>query len=169
MAKKSYVVVFRTSRSGDAYSAFGDVEKSLKLHGKTIEVSLDRSTLVLAFMPDSETMDARKVKETIAEVASPFYDSVLVAGVDCFDVADAHFGQVADFMSGGEKENGEPRNFQRFATRRDAEIAYKNEKPKWFYPDGSGATTSVDFDREWPWLPIRKDGLYTRGKFEKYL
>ena len=169
MARKSYMVVFRTSRGGEAYSAFGEVEKALRLHGKSMEVSMDKSSIVLIFTPDSEAMDSRKVKAAIAEHASPFYDDVLVVGVDSFDVANAHFGQVAEFLDGGEPEGDEPRNYQRFKTRRDAEIAYNNEKPRWVYHDGSGIPTSVDFDREWLWLPIRRDGLYTRGKFEKYL
>lgn len=60
------------------------------------------------------------------------------------------------------------RNFERFETRSEAMKFYNMEEPRWVFPDGVGASTSVTFG-EWLCLPVRDNGIYVLGKDETNL
>lgn len=62
------------------------------------------------------------------------------------------------------------RNFENYATRHEAYLAFKalEKHPYWFEDDGIKAYIAVDFD-EWIWLPVSENPAYPVAWRKEYL
>lgn len=163
--KKAYNVTY-TSSSGKNKNI---VKEQLSLIGlvKSMTDSAKQATWLV--IPSDESMAAHTISAEVFKHLSPFEDEISVFRVDVLDTADTNSAKVLGFVHDCKGANeGEMRNFNRFSSRHEAFLQYQIEKPRWVHADGIGAAISVEFD-EWCWLPIKKDGIYHKGKYEKYL
>ena len=145
------------------------VKEQLSIIGlvKVITDSARQATWMV--IPSDESMSANTICSDVFKHMSPFEDEISVFRVDVLDAADSDSTNVIGFVNGCKGDNEtELRNFNRFSSRHEAFLQYQVEKPRWVYEDGIGAAIVVDF-AEWCWLPIKKDGIYDKRKYEKYI
>lgn len=164
MCKRAYVVAY-TTKSGDRIQG---ILQTMKTFGKTQEILMSSRGFVFLLIAESDSKDSTAIKHELEVLARPFEDSICVARIDVLDSAgDSAFMAM---LSNSKGDNAEVRrNFERFSSKSEARAIYENEKPRWVYSDGIGMAMPVDFDREWPWLPIKENGIYDKRENAKYL
>lgn len=146
------------------------IKERLNLLGNVDEIANTRTMFSAIVFPMDEKDDAVSIRNKLKEAINPFYEGVAAIEVNKLDMADSDIVPCFKFEmpTTGKAENDGQRNFNRFRTRHEAFVAYEVEKPIWTYPDNTGNAIRMDIS-EWLWMPIKKNGLYERGKYEKYL
>jgi len=164
---KVYLVAYE-SENGENIDK---IKEALSLLGK-VSIWVDTGKVLSAFViTTDEKIDAVAIRNKMQESINPFEEGVGAIEVNELDMADTNtLGCFAWKKSGLGRISvaKEDRNFDRFKTRHEAFVAYEVERPVWTYPDNIGNVIRMDID-EWLWMPIKKDGRYERGKYEKYL
>jgi hypothetical protein len=164
--KKAYIVTYINDKEGINRQL---MQEQLQTIGAYKELSHAARTASWMIIPDDEAANASAIKNKLFSALKPFEDSISVVRIDANDAAGVNCLDTKEFLEKCKVESSdEPRNFERFRTKHEAFLQYELEKPRWVYEDGIGAAILVEFD-EWCWLPIRKDGIYDKRKYQSYI
>lgn len=164
MNKTNYVVVVTTEKD----SVIEDVSNALKMIGKLHPMIETAHELVGTFVPDDDKNKAGDITHTISTTAkSPFATKVFVSEVNQFNTRNTYDIQIG-YQAKDDEDFEVPRNYNRFKTRKEAVAAYERENPHWVFPYGGGGIVKMSVE-EWMWLPIVANGIYEKGKYEKFL
>ena len=164
--KKAYIVTYVNDKEGINRQL---MQEQLQTIGTYKELSHAARTASWMIIPDDEAANASTIKNKLFAAVKPFEDSISVVRIDANDVADTDGLDSTEFLTkckGNTRD--ELRNFSRFSSRHEAFLQYQIEKPRWVCADGIGAAIPVEF-YEWCWLPIKKNGIYEKRKYEKYI
>ena len=164
---KIYLVVYKSNDGGN----LDKIKEQLQLLGKIAECVTTRKVFSAFVMPTDEKVNAVAIRNKMRECINPFEEGTAAIEVNELDMADTDSCKCLNFEKKPQSDisiKDEPRNFSRFKTRHEAFVAYEMEKPIWTYPDNIGNAIRMDIG-EWLWMPIKKNGQYERGKYEKYL
>lgn len=168
--RKAYQI-FYNSPSGEKYL---DVVNHLETMGNFCIIFETGRTLIAWLIPDCQTTDALEIRKELSELANPFADSLIVIRIDNLDLSEQNLPERVDYFTKsiieckGDFATEDARNFDRFHSRDEAYQMFHKELPRWTSSDGSGTPVGIDF-KDWCWLPVKKDGMYERRKYEKYL
>ena len=164
--KKAYIVTYVNDKAGINRQLMQEQLQTLGLYTELSHTARMASWLLIA---EDESVSAATIKNRIFLAMKPFEDSISVVRIDANDAAGVNCLDTKEFLEKCKVEGGdEPRNFERFRTKHEAFLQYELEKPRWVYEDGIGVAVKVDFD-DWCWLPIRKDGIYEKRKYQSYI
>lgn len=161
---KSYQILLLTRKPSSIASAW----TALKGIGKVAEIGTNNTTVfAVAVQPDNQDLTSSDIRDTVRQSVDVFNDKVIVSLIDDDAMSTLNWEVPNDFLGYVISEKGK-RNFERFDNRHDAYVQWQKEKPRWVYPDGVNAAIVIDFDK-WCWLQIKRDGIYEKSKYEKYL
>lgn len=164
--KKAYIVAYVNDKEGINLNLMRD---QLRAIGMTKELAHGARTALWFLIPEDEAVSAATIKNRIFSSMNPFEDSIRVIRIDANDVAETNGLDSTEFLSQcKDSHSDEPINYSRFKSRHEAYLQYRLEKPIWVYDDGIPNGIVVDFS-DWCWLPIKKDGMYEKRKYEKYI
>lgn len=164
--KKAYIVTYVNDKAGINRQ---QMQEQLQTIGAYKELSHAARTASWMIIPDDEAANASMIKNKLFAALKPFEDSISIVRIDANDVADTDGLDSTEFLTkckGNSRD--EPLNFSRFSSRHEAFLQYQLERPMWIYDDGTQYGVGVDF-AEWCWLPIRKDGMYEKRKYQSYI
>ena len=162
--KKKYLILYKSNHG----TSLSNVKLTIMSIGNVTNLIESSKAYTCIVESSDESMTAFQVRSKISEVMAPFDDGLLVSQIGFND--SSSFGTLANIDN--DEENNQTgsvkRNFSRFQTKHEAYEVFKLEQPRWCYDDGINMAINVDFN-EWCWLPVRKDGIYMHGKYDKYL
>ena len=165
---KAYLITYATE-DADRITNFpreiGMLGNSAMVHGDDAA-----STISVVLIPSNENLDAKDIKGELVKKIDVFADSLLVTQVNPLNIGEKNcVAQAISLLEHGDKnESEEIRNFSRFHSRHEGIVQYQKEKPQWAYESGILANLPISFE-EWCWLPIKRDGIYDKNKYEKYI
>ena len=163
--KKAFLVTF-VSTYGENATKF---RRAVEMLGSVWDLGNSgfvKTTFLL--FPYAEDSTAKTIREALSKDIHPFSEGVAVIGLDVNDDSYANYGAIEELVGKCKSIDDVPRNFSRFKTRHEAFLAFELEKPRWVYDDGVNMGISIELD-DWCWLPVKRDGIYERSKYEKYL
>lgn len=145
------------------------VKQTIQGLGKWVEEESGAVGLtVLRVIPSNQDNTCATIRDLIRADVNVFEDKVMVSLISPDYVSFVNWNNGEEIIGDEDVGGKEKRNFERFDNRHDAYVAFGLEKPKWVYGDGVNMGTTMRFD-DWCWLPVKRDGIYERGKYEKYI
>lgn len=123
---------------------------------------------VMKVLPDNQDNTCATIRNLIRAEVDVFSDKVIVTIISPDYVSYINFDDDDNLLKDNGSNESVMRNFERFENRHEALLAFELEKPRWVYDDGVNMSIKMELD-EWCWLPMKRDGIYERRKYEKYL
>ena len=119
---------------------------------------------------------ARKIKEAVRDKcerlqgARDFVDATLYALMGTDLKFDPKIVEAFNKISAAKRKKTTIRNFERFKTRHEALLAYRelHPVPLWIPTDGILCAEVVSFD-DWLWLPQTEENRYSHKEHDKWL
>ena len=145
------------------------VRQTLQELGKVVEEDSDTPyVFVMKVLPDNQDNTCATLRDRIRAEIDVFDDKVMVALMSSDYVSFINWDDGEKLQKDNDSGESPARNFQRFENRHEAFLAFELEKPRWVYDDGVTMAEKMDLD-EWCWLPVKRDGIYERSKYERYI
>lgn len=145
------------------------VKQTLQGLGKVLEENSGIPyVFIMKVLPTNQDNTCATIRNLIRADVDVFTDKVMVSLISSDYVSYINWNDDEDILKGESQDGKVMRNFERFATRHEAFLAFELEKPRWVYNDGVNMGIAMELD-EWCWLPVKGDGIYEHSKYEKYL
>ena len=145
------------------------VRQTLQELGKVVEEDSDTPyVFVMKLLPDNQDYTCATLSDRIRAEIDVFADKVMVARISSDYVSFINWDDGEKLIKEKDSCGKVMRNYERFENRHEAFLAFNLENPRWVYDDGVNMAIKMELD-EWCWLPVKRDGIYERSKYEKYI